>query len=304
MSVRENCCFFDPQLVRHFKNEYMFIPESELILNPDNSIYHLKLKPGEIAKDIITVGDPDRVDMVAKYLDKREIERSCREFKTITGSIGDRRLTIISTGIGTDNIDIVFNELDALVNVDFDTRKVKEDHTALNFYRIGTSGAIREDVPLDSIVVSRYALGFDGLLHFYESDGVREHGLERCIDSEQSRYGVSSSVKLFEAFKRLGKAGVTVTADGFYGPQSRAIRVKPSFDVPTLFGHKSYKDVPFTNLEMETAGIYGLAALLGHEAISLNAILANRITRSFSSQPVKTVDRLIEDSLRLIVKGI
>jgi len=279
----------------------MFIPPSELILNSDGSVYHLKLKPGEISEHIITVGDPERVDMVAAHFDTIELTRQAREFKTITGSLRGKRLTVISTGIGTDNIDIVFNELDALVNIDFETRTVKVSHTCLSFYRIGTSGAITKEVPLDSIVISGYAIGFDGLLHFYEEDSVREKALEGLIKAKQSCYAVAASAELVKKFSDLGTTGVTITATGFYGPQSRQLRLKPSFDFAKLTEGLIYNGLPFTNLEMETAGIYGLAALLGHKAVSLNAILANRVTNKFSDRPRETIEGLVEKALEIII---
>ncbi len=279
----------------------MFIPPSEMILNADNSIYHLKLKPGEIATKIITVGDQERVSLVAKHLDSIEVEQQSREFRTVTGRIGSQRLTIISTGIGTDNIDIVFNELDALVNVDFGTRTVKPKHTALDFIRIGTSGAIAEAVPLDSIVISKSAIGYDGLLHFYAADHVRNKGLEEAATAAQACYAVDADESLYKRFIKLGQGGITITATGFYGPQARQLRLKPGIDILKHYSNARYDNTPFTNLEMETAGIYGLAKLLGHRTISLNAILANRVTNEFSNQPKETIEKLIRESLDLIV---
>ena len=209
----------------------MFIPPSEMILNEDGSIYHLKLKPGEIATTIITVGDQERVAMVAKHFDDIELERQSREFRTITGRLGEKRLTVISTGIGTDNVDIVFNELDALINIDFETRRVKEDHTQLDFIKIGTSGAISETVPLDSIVVSKSALGFDGLLHYYDSDKFRNKELEALSSVKQLGYGVDADSSLYQQFVDLGAGGITITATGFYGPQSRQLRLSPGIDI-------------------------------------------------------------------------
>ena len=275
----------------------MFIPPSEMILNEDGSIYHLKLKPGEIATTIITVGDQERVAMVAKHFDDIELERQSREFRTITGRLGEKRLTVISTGIGTDNVDIVFNELDALINIDFETRRVKEKHTQLDFIRIGTSGAISETVPLDSIVVSKSALGFDGLLHYYDSEKIRNKELEALSSVKQLGYGVDADSSLYQQFVDLGAGGITITATGFYGPQSRQLRLSPGIDILKEFSGKNYRGTPFTNLEMETAGIYGLAKLLGHRAISLNAILANRVTNEFSSKPKETVEKLIINTL-------
>lgn len=278
----------------------MFIPPSEMILNEDQSIYHLKLKPGEIANTIITVGDQDRVGMVSKHLDTIELERQSREFRTITGKKNGKRLTIISTGIGTDNIDIVLNELDALVNIDFQTRQIKDEHTQLDFIRIGTSGAINEAVPIDSIVISKHALGYDGLFHFYNSKRIRNAKLEAMESASLPCYAVDADTELCRQFSSLGQQGVTITAAGFYGPQSRQLRIKPLVDVIKEYSGANFEGTPFTNLEMETAGIYGLAKLLGHRAISLNAILANRVSNKFSDKPKETVENLIKSTLLLI----
>ncbi len=278
----------------------MFIPPSELIINPDNSVYHLKIKPDEIANTIITVGDPNRVNEVIKHFDKIHLERVNREFKTVTGELSGQTFTVISTGIGTDNIDIVLNELDALVNIDFDTREVKPIKRELTFIRIGTSGAIRQDIPTDSIVISKYAIGFEGLLHFYESDSVRIADIEVQCSGPIQPYAVGTDDRLISDFSKLGRLGITCTASGFYAPQSRQLRLKSQFNFTESVSNVSYKGLSPTNLEMETAGIYGLAALLGHRAISLNAILANRVTNEFSSQPSKTVELLITQALEIL----
>jgi len=263
----------------------MRIPESELILNPDGSVYHLNLLPHQIANDIITVGDPDRVDNITQHFDRIEHSVHKREFKTVTGVIAGKRLTVISTGIGTDNIDIVFNELDALVNVDLETRLVKNTLTALNFYRIGTSGAIREDVDIDSVIISRYAIGLDGLMNYYQRESTAaESSIARQAKSilrqnlpEVYPYAASASEVLIDQYKELGQLGITTTATGFYGPQGRSVRLKNvSNDFLDNIVQVNYNDISATNLEMETAGIYGLASALGHHAISLNAILANK----------------------------
>ncbi len=280
------------------------LTESELIINTDGSIYHLNITPDDIATDIITVGDPDRVDHVADRLDEIYLTKQKREFKTITGRIGHKEVTIISTGIGTDNIDIVLTELDALTNVDFNTRKIKENHTSLNIYRIGTSGGLREDISIGSIVISQFAIGLEGLMHFYdyESDNdckVISEKVRKAISDKLPSvfpYTASYSPNLGSIYKSLGRTGITVTATGFYGPQGRKVIANPrhrSFldDISAI----SLGDIPVTNLEMETAGIYGMAHLLGHQAISFNAILANRVTQRFSSTPHKIVDKLIDD---------
>lgn len=281
----------------------MRIPESELILNADKSIYHLKLKPSEVAASIITVGDPMRVDAITKHFDKLYLTRVNREFKTVTGELGGKPVTVIATGIGTDNIDIVFNELDALFNIDFETREIKEQKTRLQFIRIGTSGTIREDVDIDSTIISKYAVGLDGLLNFYSDESAREKELEQLFADHTEidfHYAVAASSHLATKFSQLGKAGITITATGFYGPQSRNVRLKAKHQIPELVKDLKYNALQFTNLEMETAGIYALAKMLGHEAISINAILANRVTGAFSKQPAKTIEVLIDKVLNII----
>jgi len=286
----------------------MRIPESELILNPDGSVYHLNLLPDQIAHDIVTVGDPDRVDSITRHFDSIEYTVHKREFKTVTGMYSGKRLTVISTGIGTDNIDIVFNELDALVNVDLQTRLVKDELTSLNFYRIGTSGAIREDVDIDSVIISRYAIGLDGLMNYYHRKSTAaESDIATYAKSilnkdlpEVYPYAASASQALIDQFKELGRLGITTTATGFYGPQGRSVRLKNvSNDFLDQIVQVTYNDIPATNLEMETAGIYGLASALGHHAISLNAILANRVKGEFSSTPGETVNSLIREFLEI-----
>ena len=284
------------------------IAESELILNPDGSIYHLNLKPGQIANDIITVGDPDRVDSVSQHFDRIETTVSKREFKTVTGGIGPKRLTVISTGIGTDNIDIVFTELDALVNVDFETRQKKETHTSLNFYRIGTSGSLYAELNVNAILLSKMAIGLDGLMHYY--DTINSNDEQLLVEKAKSAlsklpmvnpYATTASLDLIQKFSELGMQGITVTATGFYGPQGREVIASPkSRNFLDDMGAISLNEIRVTNLEMETAGIYGMASLLGHHAISINAILANRIHQTFSEEPAKVVNRLIQDVLKII----
>ena len=279
------------------------IKESELIINPDGSVYHLKLKPGDIANKVITVGDPDRVDLISEYFDKKYLEVSNREFKTITGSYKGQDLSVISTGIGTDNIDIVLNELDAICNVDFQTRKVKEVLTSLSIIRLGTSGTIRSDVELDSFIISAYAVGLDGLINSYSEDSINDTDLSEWISKHsnlRNHYAVSSNNSLLDKFKVLGKTGITLTANGFYGPQARSIRINSSRTYVKDFANVRYQDLNVTNIEMETAGIYALAKMLGHNAISLSAILANRENGEFSYRPGQTIKSLIESSLDII----
>jgi uridine phosphorylase len=293
----------------------MKIQDAELILNADGSIYHLHLQPEHIADNIITVGDPDRVERVSKYFDRIEHKVHKREFYTHTGYIGQKRLTVISTGIGTDNIDIVLNELDALANVDLNNRTVKNSLKSLNIFRIGTSGAMRADIPVDSFLVSNFGVGMDGLLNYYDRTlNQREQALNRlineCLKENIVAIGVqptvaeasSALISLFE--KKEWHQGITLTATGFYAPQNRMIRAKPQLsDLFTKLEDISFEGLKITNLEMETAAIFGLANILGHKAISLNAILANRRTGQFSADPDKVVDKLIQETLEIIVNS-
>ncbi|GAA4114469.1 nucleoside phosphorylase [Aquimarina addita] len=288
----------------------MAIANSELILNEDGSIYHLNLKPEHIAETIITVGDPDRVGQVTNYFDDIEFTIKKREFHTQTGTYRGKRLTVISTGIGTDNIDIVLNELDALANIDFKTRNIKDTCVSLNIVRIGTSGAIQPDIPIDSFVVSEVAVGFDSLLHFYDSEHIQFPQISNALIKELHWSTNKANPYVVTYDKKLGRhlqsdrtvKGFTITNVGFYGPQGRILRIpvadKKLNEKITAF---SFGDKKITNLEMETAGIYGIAKLLGHRAVSMNAILANRATGEFSINPQKTVDQLIHYTLDRIV---
>ena len=281
----------------------MQLRPAELIINEDGSIYHLNLLPEDLATTIITVGDPDRVSQVSGHFDTIEIKKGKREFVTHTGHKNGKRISVISTGIGTDNIDIVLNELDALVNIDFKTRTLKKNHTALNIVRIGTSGAIQKDIPVDSFLMSEYAMGFDGLIHFYEHEKINYPQIEEDFiaytswDKNKARpYVLKYSEKLGEIFidNRI-RLGFTVTNTGFYGPQQRQLRLKPSqMELMEKLSSFRYESLYLTNLEMETSGIYALSQLLGHEAVSMNCILANRSTGEFSTNPAKSVDELIK----------
>lgn len=289
----------------------MRIPESELILNPDGSIYHLNLKPSNIAETIITVGDPDRVEDITKHFDSIECSVHKREFKTQTGIYNNKRLTVISTGIGTDNIDIVFNELDALVNIDLESRTLKPRHTALTFIRIGTSGAIQEDIPVDSFIISEKAIGFDSLLHFYRDteflDADFSEALQNHLDWNTSKalpyvvQGDEDLISLFSSEEFM--KGITATNVGFYGPQGRSLRLAlQDNQMIAKIGSFEHRGQRITNLEMETSGIYGMAKLLGHKAISLNAILANRANGIFSEAPNETIEKLITITLDRITQ--
>lgn len=280
------------------------ISEADLILNPDGSIYHLNLRPEDLAGTVITVGDPDRVEAVSKYFDRIELKKGKREFITHTGFIGAKRITVISTGIGTDNIDIVLNELDALVNIDFSTRLPKNQLTSLELIRIGTSGTLQPDIPVDSVLVTEYALGLDALMHYYQQDtDADEDELLSAVRDHLNIPGIApyltkTSSELLEKAGKGFLRGITVTAPGFYAPQGREVRARNR--VPGLIGRLSsfsLRDHRITNLEMETAGIYALAKALGHRALSVNAILANRVQFEFSQHPEIIVDETIRTVL-------
>ncbi len=282
------------------------IASSELILNPDGSVYHLNLHPQDIAHDIIFVGDQDRVEKITKHFSSIEFTKQKREFKTQTGIYKGKRITVMSTGIGPDNIDIVMNELDALVNIDLQTRQPKSVLTALNIIRIGTSGSLQAAIPCDSIVLSQFGLGLDNMLRSYLIEEISEKDIEEAFISQTNwdlkkgrPYVVRGSESLEKQFEsdQLFK-GFTGTAGGFYGPQGRVLRLGiQDPDLNTKMDRFEFKGIKMTNLEMETGAIYGLGKLLGHECLSLNAIIANRATGTFSEDPYKTVDALIEYTL-------
>ena len=282
------------------------IASSELILNPDGSVYHLNLKPENIAHDIIFVGDPDRVEKITQFFDSIEFSIQKREFKTQTGIFKGKRLTVLSTGIGPDNIDIVLNELDALVNIDLNTRQPKEQLTSLNIIRIGTSGSIQADIPVDSFVLSKFGIGLDNMLRSYIVDAVTHTDMEDAFmthtqwDVRKGRpYAIACSESLEKRMEsnQIHK-GITATIGGFYGPQGRVLRL-PIQDsgLNAKMDTFQFKGNRITNLEMETTAIYGLSALLGHNALSLNAIIANRASGTFSEDPTKAIDELIAYTL-------
>jgi uridine phosphorylase len=291
----------------------MTIQQSELILNPDGSVYHLNLKPEHIAHDIIFVGDQDRVEKITKHFDSVEFSTQKREFKTQTGIYKGKRLTVMSTGIGPDNIDIVINELDALVNIDLETRKPKGKLTSLNIVRIGTSGSLHADIPEDSFVLSKFGLGLDNMLRSYLIDAVSNIELEDAFvehtnwDLRKGKpYAISCSEKLEKIIEsdKMYK-GITATAGGFYGPQGRVLRLDiQDGNLNSKMDNFLFDGNRITNLEMETAAIYGLSALLGHHALSLNAIIANRASGTFSEDPYKAVDELIEYTLNKLSNNI
>ena len=288
------------------------IQASELILTSEGKIYHLDLAPSQLASTVITVGDPGRVEMVSKYFDTIETKAEHREFKTHTGTYKGKRISVISTGIGPDNIDIVFNELDALVNIDFEKRKVKPKLTSLDIIRIGTSGGLTPEVSVDSFLISALGIGLDNVMHYYaKTDKIFNREFAKAF-IDHTEWNPDNSVPyVVEADKGLLKKftsdktiqGCTITNVGFYGPQGRVLRAqlqdKNLNDKLTSFHYKKHK---ITNMEMETATMYGLAKLLGHHALSLNAIIANRASGTFSQDTKITVDALIQYTLDKIAE--
>ena len=279
---------------------------SEFILNNDGSIYHLNLKPEQIADTIIVVGDPERVEKITSHFDNIETVVRKREFHTQTGTYLGKRITVLSTGIGTDNIDIVMNELDALVNINFETKQIKENKTSLDIIRIGTSGSIQEEIPVDSFVISQLAVGFDALLHFYQSEHVQLEDFNEALNDhlqlspkKSAPYVVECDPELAAKFKSAEVVdGFTGSNIGFYAPQGRVLRLPlQDPDLRDKIASFSYKNKKITNLEMETSAIYGLSKLLGHRAVSLNAIIANRPLGEFSQDGGKTVEKLIQFTL-------
>ncbi|WOC40255.1 nucleoside phosphorylase [Polaribacter sp. HL-MS24] len=288
----------------------MAIKQSELILNPDGSIYHLNLKPENIAKDIIFVGDQDRVDKVTQYFDTIEFTTQKREFKTTTGSYKGKRITVISTGIGPDNIDIVLNELDAIVNINLKTREPKKKLTALNIIRIGTSGSLQKNIPVDSFLVSTHALDLNGMLHSYQIETHSNSEISRAYAKHTNWSPKKAAPLVIENSQTLEEKlsseiiykGMTATAGGFYGPQGRVLRLAlQDEDLNRKMDSFLYNGIQITNLEMETSAIYGLCKLLGHHACSLNAIIANRASGTFSEDYGKVVDNLIKYTLEKLV---
>ncbi len=287
----------------------MMIKESELILNPNGSIYHLNLKPENIAENVIFVGDQDRVEKITKHFDTIEFKIQKREFKSQTGTYKGKRITVISTGIGPDNIDIVLNELDALVNIDLKTRQPKETLTSLNILRIGTSGSLQKDIPVDAFVMSTHGLDLNAMLHAYQINPVSNPDIENAFVKHTNWNLDKGRPLIIENSSALENKfdsdsvfkGITATAGGFYGPQGRVLRL-PLQD-PEL-NHKidsfNFKGFRVTNLEMETSVIYGLSKLLGHKALSLNAIIANRANGTFSKNPGLAVENLIKYALERI----
>jgi uridine phosphorylase len=285
------------------------IAESELIINNRGAVYHLDCRPEEIATTIITVGDPDRVKKVSNYFDSTEYKNQHREFVTHTGYIGKKRMTCVSTGIGPDNIDIVLNELDALVNIDFETRQVKENLTALNIIRLGTSGSLQKEIPVDSFVASTHGLGLDNLIHFYRVQYNEEENQILSAFNTHTQLGSGNlspyinmaNASLLKHFTQNYHQGITVTCPGFFGPQGRVLRIGLAY--PNLINSlTSFKfgNHRISNFEMETSAIYALSGALGHQCLSLSAIVANRIQKEFSKNGNLAVENLIKQSLEII----
>lgn len=289
------------------------IAESELIINPRGAVYHLDVRPEELANNVITVGDPDRVSMVSKHFDHIEFRNKHREFITHTGTIGNTRISVLSTGIGPDNIDIAVNELDALVNIDFETRVIKPELTKLNIIRLGTSGSLQEDIPIDSFVAGTHGLGVDNLLNFYnlQSNEEEQQLIQSFITQTQLHHSIGmpyitgAAPSLLKLFANGYHHGITVTCPGFYGPQGRVLRLgisNPSF-VDSL-SHFSFGQHRIANFEMETSAIYGLGKLLGHHCLSVNSIIANRVSKQFSTDPHTLVEKMIEGALQIMSENL
>lgn len=289
------------------------IAESEMILNARGAIYHLNLKPDEIGNTVFLVGDPDRVKEVSKHFDKIEYKGEYREFITHTGTIGKKRLSVLSTGIGTDNIDIALNELDALVNIDLSTREIKPTYTSLNLMRIGTSGALQPEIPVDSFIASTHGLGIDNLLNFYrlEQNDEEKQLLHSFVTATQMHsqigypYIAGASASLIKHFVKDFFQGITVTCPGFYGPQGRVLRL--GISNPELINRLTqfrFGQHRITNFEMETSAIYGLSRLLGHNCLSLNAVIANRVRKEFSRDGKAAVEDLIIKVLEIVSQNV
>lgn len=284
-----------------------FFPPSELIITPRGAIYHLNLTPDELGDTVFLVGDPNRTEKVARHFDSIELSREHREFKSITGTISGNRVTVLSTGIGTDNIDIVLNELDALVNIDFETRCEKPEKKSLRLIRLGTSGSLSEDIPAGSVVVSAFGLGTDGLLNYYRCPFTPEEmelaqtfsSVSGYPEAWATPYSVKADQDLFHAVSKNVYSGITVTACGFYGPQGRILRARPQVeDLLSRYQNVTFQDMGVTNFEMETSAIYGMSRILGHQAVSVSVIVANRVRKEFSADPDADVEKMIRQVLQ------
>lgn len=286
-----------------------FIPDSELILNADGSVFHLHLHPDDVADNVILVGDPGRVDMVSSFFTKIDVDVQNREFRTRTGLFNGKRVTVTSTGIGTDNIDIVVNELDAVVNIDLEKRVEKTDRRSLNIVRIGTSGALQADIAVGTPVISEMAIGFDGMLNYYrDRNKVSNLEMENAFKKHMSwnplltsPYFIKSSDKLLEKVGFDMRKGLTISAPGFYGPQGRVLRLPlQDPDINEKITAFEYEGKKITNYEMECSAIYGLSALLGHNAVTVCSIIANRLNKSANSSYKGSMSDLVETVLQRI----
>ena len=283
------------------------IAETELILTPENKIYHLNLSKDEIANDIILVGDPDRVSVISNKFESIEHKIQNREFVTHTGILNGKRISVIATGIGPDNIDIVVNELDALVNIDFKNRTINKKKKTLNLIRLGTSGALQKDIEVDSFLASSFGLGLDNIAHFYESEEIIEQDMSRKYkqhanwpENLSNPYIVKASDNLLSLFPDV-KKGITATAPGFYGPQGRTLRLNPYItNLHEKMESFNYKENRITNFEMETSALYYLGKSLGHNTLTICAIIANRLTKEYSKDYKKTVEKMIDLVLKRI----
>ena len=282
-------------------------PETELILTADKRVYHINLKAEDIADDVIVVGDQHRVAQISDHFSKIEFKTEHREFVTHTGIYNGKRVTVLSTGIGTDNIDIVMNELDAAVNINLETRELNPTHRSLNIIRLGTSGALQADIPVNGIVVSSHGLGLDGLLNFYDNwQSINENDISDSFIKHTNwlpnlpfPYCVKASDQLIEKFKTGTHIGITATAPGFYGPQGRQIRLKAAMpDLNELLTAYKLGEYRITNFEMETSALYGLGKLLNHQCLTACVIIANRVRKEFTSDYKKSVEILIQESLQ------
>jgi uridine phosphorylase len=287
------------------------IAESELILNPDHSVYHLSILPENLAGTVIVVGDPGRVGVISKYFDAVEFRMQNREIHTHTGRIGKKRITVMSTGMGTDNLDIVINELDALVNIDLETREPRKEHTSLDIIRLGTSGALQADLLPGTFVASTYGMGLDGLLYFYKNHTqVTDPGLAEafCAHTRWNSklpgvYAVEGSSSLRDSIAHGFEQGITLTAPGFYGPQGRELRLPLAFpEMNRLIESFEYKGRRIMNFEMETSALYGLGGMLGHRALTVCTIVANRVSKTYAKDSHADIERLIKTLLERVAE--
>lgn len=286
-----------------------FLP-SELILNEDSSVYHLKLLPTDIADFIIVVGDPNRVPMVSYYFDSIKIKKNNREFVTHTGTLGEKQISVLSTGMGVSNIDIVFNELDILSSIDLTKATLKKERRQFKIIRLGTTGSMSKDIPLNALLFSKYAIGTDGIpLHYNFDETLFENDLAHVFTSNTNwpnelalPYAVESSPELFkQLYEPEFHVGITLTMNGFYAPQGRQLRIPiKNPNITKGYENISYKNYNLTNLEMETAGLYAFGKIFNHQVLSISSVLANRVTGKFSQNPEKTVDYMIQTILTKI----